>query len=256
MIPMSPRVRPARSSHRSVLQEELASLHQSALPRLEQVPESFDLACWVRPAQTIGGDLLAAWPIDESRLLVCLADVMGHGIPAAVVASAVRAGLYEMERTRIERPALVLDGLNRLVCGLFEGYFVTASACLLDAAEGSLTFAQAGHPAILLRDLDGGVTYLSSPALPLGLDAEESYSEQTMALEPGVAVVLYSDGVIEALSSAQMTGSDILSTLVGACRRPAAFRIIQRIRRAVRRSSPIRHDDRTALAVRILPLGE
>src|ERR1700722_631104 len=112
MIPLSPQLCPARSRQRSVLQEELACLHHSALPHLEQVPEAFDLACWARPAQTIGGDLLAAWSIDESRLLVCLADVMGHGIPAAVVASAVRAGLFDMKRTQIERPALVLDELN------------------------------------------------------------------------------------------------------------------------------------------------
>ncbi len=249
---MSPRILPSRSPRRSALCTDLADLHRSALPRVEQIPEAFDLAFWARPARAIGGDILAAWSIGETRLMVCLADVMGHGIPAAIVASAVRAGLYQMELDQLDQPAMVLDGLNRLVRGMFEGYFVTASVCLLDTS-GWLTHAQAGHPALLLRGLDGEITLLSTPSLPLGLDAEESYLENSHPLESGTGVLLYSDGVTDALANLGMPGIPALSTIVSGCRRPGSFRLVQRIRRAVHRSAPVRHDDRTALAVRVLP---
>jgi serine phosphatase RsbU (regulator of sigma subunit) len=245
-------VRPVRSPRPSVLRAELASLHRAALPRLERIPERFDLACWARPARTIGGDLVAAWPLDDSRLLVFLADVMGHDLPAAIVASAVRSVLYQQEQSGLRRPAGLLTEINRLVAGMFEGYFVTASACLLDAAAGTLTFAQAGHPPLLLRHLDGEVTELFLSALPLGLGTEEPYEEQTLPLTRGTAVVLYSDGVSDALLAPETPGTQALSSLIASCRRPSAFRLVQRIRRAVHRSSPIRHDDRSALAVRVL----
>jgi serine phosphatase RsbU (regulator of sigma subunit) len=250
--PMS-QVRPVRSPRPSALQAELADLHRAALPRLERIPEGFDLACWARPARTIGGDLVAAWPLGETRLFVFLADVMGHDLPAAIVASAVRTALYQQELAGHTRPAHLLAGLNRLIAGMFEGYFVTASACLLDAAAGTLTFAQAGNPPLLLRHRDGEVTPIFMPALPLGLAANEPYQEQTLPLTPGAAVILYSDGVSDALIGPETSGTETLSSVVARCRRPSAFRLVQRIRRIVHRSSPIRHDDRSVLAVRLLP---
>jgi sigma-B regulation protein RsbU (phosphoserine phosphatase) len=231
----------------------LLGLHRSALPDLERVPERFDLACWSRPARAIGGDVVAIWPVDDSRLLVCLADVMGHGTPAAVVASSVRTALHQHQQAGATSPAAILTHLNRLVSTLFPGYFVTATVCLLDAASGTLTFAQAGHPALLLRNRRGDVTQQSMPALPLGLVGDEAYQERTESLDRGAAVVIYSDGVSDALSSPETPGTLALAELVGACRRPGAFRLVQRIRRAVQQTAPVRHDDRSVLAVRITP---
>ncbi len=246
-------IRPVHRPGPSVLQAELTGLHRAGLPRLEHIPEGFDLACWTRPARTIGGDLVAAWPLDESRLFIFLGDVMGHDVPAAIVASAVRMTLYQHELAGLARPAHLLAEINRLMPGLFEGYFVTASACLLDAAAGTLTFAQAGHPPLLLRNREGEVSQLFIPALPLGLLGGEKYVERTLPLPWGTAVVLYSDGVTDALVTPEASGTQVLTSIVARGRRPDAFRLVQRIRRAVHRSSPIRHDDRSALAVRLLP---
>jgi sigma-B regulation protein RsbU (phosphoserine phosphatase) len=234
------------------VQAELLGLHRSALPDLERVPEQFDLACWSRPARTIGGDVVAIWPVDDSRLMVCLADVMGHGMPAAVVASSVRTALHQQQQAGATSPAAILTDLNRQLGALFPGYFVTATICLLDARAGTMTFAQAGHPAVLMRNVGGDVTQRSMPALPLGLVPEEAYQERTEPLDRGATVVVYSDGVSDALSSAETPGTLALAALVGACRRPGAFRLVQSIRRAVQRTAPVRHDDRSVLAVRIL----
>jgi sigma-B regulation protein RsbU (phosphoserine phosphatase) len=246
------RLRPARSPRRKALQTELADLHRAALPRLERIPEAFDLACWARPARTIGGDLVGAWPVDENRLFVFLADVMGHDVPAAIVASAVRTAMYQHERAETGRPAGLLAEINRMVVGLFEGYFVTATACLLDAAARTLTFSQAGHPPVLLRSADGDVTQLFLSTMPLGLVVDEPYEEQIVLLDRGSAVVLYSDGVSDALVGPETSGIQTLSSVIAGCHRPSAFRLVQRIRRTVHRSCPVRHDDRSALAVRLL----
>jgi serine phosphatase RsbU (regulator of sigma subunit) len=246
---MSPHVRTRRLP--SAVQAELLELHRSALPQLESLPEAFDLACWSRPARAIGGDVLGAWAVDETRLVVCLADVMGHGTPAAVVASAVRTALHQQQQLGVGGPARVLDALNRFVSSLFGGYFVTATVCLLDARANTLTFAQAGHPALLLRAPNGDVRQLSTPSLPLGLDAEETYQERTVALEVGETLVVYSDGVSDALGGPETPGTPNLAELVAANRRPGAFRLVQSIRRAVQRAAPVRHDDRSVLAVRV-----
>jgi serine phosphatase RsbU (regulator of sigma subunit) len=185
-------------------------------------------------------------------MFVCLADVMGHDVAAAIVASAVRTALYQHELAAHSRPAHLLAGINQVVAGLFQGYFVTATACLLDAAAGTLTVAQAGHPPLLLRNLYGEVKQLFIPALPLGLLVDESYEEQVIPLSHGTAVILYSDGVSDALITPETSGTQALSSVVARGRRPSAFRLVQRIRRAVHRSSPTRHDDRSALAVRLL----
>jgi sigma-B regulation protein RsbU (phosphoserine phosphatase) len=245
-------IRPVRTPRRSVLQAELAGLHRAGLPRLERIPEGFDLACWARPARTIGGDLVAAWPLDETRLFIFLGDVMGHGVPAAIVGSAIRTTLHQHELAGLARPAHLLAEINRIIPGMFEGYFVTASACVIDAAAGTLTFAQAGHPPLLLRNHDGAVSQLLISALPLGLLGSESYEDRTVPLPRGTAVVFYSDGVTDALCTPETSGTQALTSVVARGRRPGAFRLVQRIRRAVHRSSPIRHDDRSALAVRLL----
>ncbi len=246
-------IRPVRPRRLSALKAELTGLHRAGLPRLERVPVEFDLACWARPARTIGGDLLAAWPLDQKRLFVFLGDVMGHDLPAAIVASAVRTTLHQHELAGIARPAHLLAEINRLIPGLFDGYFVTASACVLDAAACTLTFAQAGHPPLLLRDHEGAVSQQFISALPLGLLGGDTYEERTLPLHRGTAVVLYSDGVTDALRTPEIPGTQVLTSLVARGRRSGAFRLVQRIRRAVHRSSPIRHDDRSALAVRLLP---
>ena len=112
-LPCAPR---RRSSSR-----ELARLHDAALPSPATAPAEFDLAVWSRPLGVIGGDALAAWVVGPDRLLVFLADVMGHDLPAALVASALHLDLYRLRQAVVTSPADVLqrlDGLNALPRGL------------------------------------------------------------------------------------------------------------------------------------------
>jgi len=99
---------------------------------------------------------------------------------------------------------------------------------------------------------NGDVAPLFIPASPLGLSGDEIYEERIVYLRSGTALVLYSDGVSDALCTPETSGTQALASIVARGRRPAAFRLVRRIRRAVHRSCPVRHDDRSALAVRLL----
>ena len=105
---MSRCVRCARRRHAPATLE-LARLHEAALPHPSVAPAAFDLAVWSRPAHVIGGDALAAWSLDRDRLLVLLADVMGHDTPAALIASDVRLDLYRIRQAGVTSPAEVLQ---------------------------------------------------------------------------------------------------------------------------------------------------
>lgn len=229
---------------------KLAHLHRTALPDPAALPAPFDLACWSRPAQVIGGDLLAAWPAEQDRLLVFLGDVMGHDLTAAMVASAVRLDLYRAREAGLTSPAAVLRHLDRAVSELFRGHFVTAACCLLDARQGRLTYAVAGHPPLLLLDGSGQVRSLHHEAYPLGLRGDERYRDDLAALAPGGGVLLYSDGVSDPLGSPGYPGGEVLAGLLSGMDAPAR-EMVRQVRRAVR---PFRRgDDRSLLAVKVRP---
>jgi phosphoserine phosphatase RsbU/P len=224
---------------------DLARLHLAALPRLDQ-SSPFDLACWSRPLQVIGGDLLAAWPAGPNRLLVLLADVMGHDLASAMVASAVRLDLHRVREAGLRSPAAVLQHLDRGVRELFRDHFVTAACCLLDADAQTLTWSVAGHPPILLRAPTGHVRRLHHRAYALGMHPSEFYYDEVMPLPPGSTVLLYSDGVSEALGNGQAGPAALAELLKG--RDEGAAKTLRRVRRGVKAIR--RTDDRAALAVR------
>jgi sigma-B regulation protein RsbU (phosphoserine phosphatase) len=222
---------------------DLARLHLVALPHPDSVPEPFELACWSRPLETIGGDLLVAWPAGRDRLLLFLADVMGHDLMSAMVASAIRLDLYRAREAGMSSPAAVLQRLDQAIGALFQAHFVTAACCLLDARRRTLTWSLAGHYPILLREPRGLVCPLHHRAYALGMNPGECYRDEVARLAPGASVVLYSDGISEPLGS-----PDVLAGLV-ACQDATADETVRAIREAVR--SFRRTDDRSVLAARV-----
>jgi serine phosphatase RsbU (regulator of sigma subunit) len=228
-------------------QRHLELLHEAALPAPAAIPAPFELARWSRPFRHVGGDLLAAWPAGRGALVVVLADVMGHDLPAALVASGIRLDLYRLQQAGVCQPAELLDQLNRAVCELFAPYFATAAACLLDARTNTLTWSLAGHPPALLRTPDGGVEQMRPTSCPLGLARGERFEQERGELPAGSTVVLYSDGVSDPLLSPARTGVDALADVVAQAGEPD--QVVRRVRRAVRMLR--RRDDRSVLAVRV-----
>jgi sigma-B regulation protein RsbU (phosphoserine phosphatase) len=151
------------------------------------------------PASSVAGDFYDFLPKDGG-LGVLIADVSGHGVPAAISASMVKVAIHA-QRGQAEDPARVLTGLNSILCGNLQGQFVTAGYLFLAPGRGSLAYAGAGHPPLLVwRGRKQQVETMEENGLMLGIFPEGTYQSVAATLEPGDRFVLYTDGITEAPS--------------------------------------------------------
>lgn len=171
--------------------------------------QGIDIAFASRPANTVGGDYYDAFvrevPTSGSaashRLLLVVADVAGKSVPAALLMATFQASL----RTLADEPtslAELVAGLNRYACAHSLGgrRFTTALLAELDPATRMLTYIRAGHCAPILRRASRSLERLDQGDLPLGIDAKASYGCGSTTLAPGDLLVIFTDGVIEAVN--------------------------------------------------------
>lgn len=183
----------------------IAEIQRSLLPAAKPRVPGLDVAVHYRTAKRAGGDYYDFFPLPNDRLGVLIADASGHGAPAAVLMAVV----HTIAHTRVEppqRPAEFLTYLNAHLTRRYTrptGSFVTAFYAVFDPAQGTLSYASAGHnPPRLLRAADGFKMALNrAQKLPLGIKLDETYLEQTVPLLPGDQVVFFTDGVIEAVNT-------------------------------------------------------
>jgi phosphoserine phosphatase RsbU/P len=183
---------------------ELArSIQQSLLPqRMPDVP-GLRLTGAYLPMSAVAGDFYEVLPLASGRTLVLVADVSGHGIPAALVASMVKVAVAA-EADRHDMPGDILTGINRALSGKFERAYVTACCIVVDARQQKVMYAAAGHPAPLLRRADGRIDALDKGGVILTLLPTVTYETQEVAFGPGDRLLVYTDGLTEAAR----TGSD------------------------------------------------
>jgi serine phosphatase RsbU (regulator of sigma subunit) len=161
-----------------------------------------DLAAEFIPAREIGGDYYDVFPLDPARLAVALGDVMGKGVPAALLAAHLKACL-RVQASADASPSEVISRVNRVYWDLTpRGLFATLFLGVFDFETSSLCYVSAGHePGILVR-ADGTVEELDSGGAVLGLVEESSYRAGRVGVAPDDLVVLFSDGVTERTSPA------------------------------------------------------
>jgi serine phosphatase RsbU (regulator of sigma subunit) len=174
-----------------------ARVQASLLPRRAPEMIGFELAGRCLPAHAVAGDFYD-WQTPEPGVLsLSLCDVMGHGMPAALMMATVRAITRTVSREHT--PAEALAETARTLAADFEhsNQYATAFIARLDVATRTLRFADAGHGLALLRRVDGSVDPPYERGLPLGLFARTAYVDVVTHLDPGDLLVVYSDGLVE-----------------------------------------------------------
>lgn len=196
----------------------VADIQRSLLP--QQLPEipRLDIAVSYHTAARAGGDYYDFFDLQDGRWGILIADASGHGTPAAVVMAMLRTILHGRELSAIA-PADVLAAANRHLCkqsGGKEVSFVTAFYGIFRPADGSLVYASAGHNPPLLVDRRTHVQELDeAQALPLSVDPRTPYTEAQARLRPGDTLLLYTDGITEAMNkSNEMYGRNRLLSCV------------------------------------------
>ena len=179
-----------------------ADIQENAIPRVfPPFPEEkrMDLFADMKPAREVGGDFYDFYFTGPDRLAFLVADVSDKGVPAALFMMRAKTILKNLAQTG--RPLdEAVSAANEALCeGNAANMFVTAWIGELDLASGNVRFVNAGHnPPIILRAKDGSASYLRSrPGLVLGAMPGAKYRAGEIALEPGDAIYLYTDGVTE-----------------------------------------------------------
>lgn len=234
----------------------IAEIQKSLLPAaLPKVPH-LDVAVHYQTAKRAGGDYYDFFPLSNDRLGVLIADASGHGAPAAVL----MALAHSIAHTRPEppqRPGEFLTYMNAHLTRRYTrptGSFMTAFYAVFDPANATLSYASAGHnPPRLLRCADGFKLALNrAQKLPLGIKPDEVYLEQTLPLLPGDQVVLFTDGVIEAVNTeGDVFGSARIDEELETCL-PTANALLRSIlaSHALFTSGTTPADDRTLVVVK------
>ena len=176
-------------------QQRASEVQRGLLPKNTVSLTGYELAGACAPASSIGGDFYDWYPTDGG-VTFTLADVMGKGMGAAIIAATVRAVLRSGRQfgisTAVQMAATALeDDLES------TGSFVTMLHGHLDGASGDVHYIDAGHGLSLVVRADGTTQRLSSDGLPLGIDADSSWAIQCIRLEPGDILVSLSDGVLD-----------------------------------------------------------
>lgn len=153
------------------------------------------------PAEDVGGDFFDVKPIHQGCVTVCVGDVTGHGVPAAVGAAMLKT-LFQNPASEMSDPAAVLEEVNQRFHDVsLEGDFATLFMAVIDRRAGSLLYASAGHEVGYLIRRDKRVIELSATGLPLGVDRYATYQAVHLDLEPSDKLVLLTDGLAESMSA-------------------------------------------------------
>jgi len=184
----------------------VADIQRSLLPKTIPTIPGLNLAAHYQTSQWAGGDYYDFFPLSGNRWGILIADVSGHGTPAAVM-MAITHSIAHAVPDSPDPPASLLNHVNRQLATHYtteNEAFVTAFYGIYDPAKRTLTYACAGHnPPRLKRCEDGSIIALDGVGnLPLGVLADQVYDQHTQSLRPGDQIVFYTDGITEATNPA------------------------------------------------------
>ncbi|HET9530783.1 MAG TPA: SpoIIE family protein phosphatase [Blastocatellia bacterium] len=178
--------------------EEARAIQERLLPK--EIPQirGFEISCAWRPARAVSGDYFDVLRLSDSQLALCIADVSGKGLAAALLMSNVQAAVKAFASVSIS-PSELCDKVNRVMSSnTAEDKFITFFYCVIDAESKRLLYSNAGHnPPILVRR-DGSQLRLETGGAVLGPFKEWSYEQGEVELVEGDRLLLFTDGITEA----------------------------------------------------------
>jgi phosphoserine phosphatase RsbU/P len=189
------------SAERELGAEELKQaleIQRGLLPR--QIPqlEGFEIIGAWEPAKIVGGDYYDVIPIAKDKLALCIADVAGKGVSAALLMANVQAAVRTFA-AEAESPSRVCAQINSvLYANTSVDKFVTLFYGILDASTGTMRYTNAGHPRPIIIHADGITERLESGGALLGVFPDWKYEEAVLELQPGDLLLLFTDGITEA----------------------------------------------------------
>ena len=183
--------------------EMARQIQLSILPSSTPKISGLDIVARYIPMTSVAGDFYDFIVVDEGHVGILIADVSGHGLPAALIASMLQVALTAQARHASE-PGKVLAGLNQALCGKFQHNFVTAAYVYLDLEKKIMKYGGAGHPPVLLwRKSTGTASEVLENGLVMGQFEEATYDSLELPIEAGDRFVLYTDGILETCNPAQ-----------------------------------------------------
>jgi sigma-B regulation protein RsbU (phosphoserine phosphatase) len=179
-----------------------ADVQQRMIPQEKPHTKGIDVSAVYVPAYTLGGDFYDLIELPDENLGMVIADVSGKGVPASLTMASVRAAL----RAQVDNVYYLYEVMHRLTRMLVrdtkETEFVTLFYGVYNAGSRRLTYCNAGHaPPLVLRD--GNVIELASDNMVLGVDPDEPYTQSIIDLKPGDTLLIYTDGVTDAMNFQQ-----------------------------------------------------
>ncbi len=228
----------------------VADIQRSLLPMELPKIDGLDIAVHYQTSTQAGGDYYDFFELDDGRIGILIADVSGHGTPAAVM----MAVTHSIAHTRDEPPTPpsdLLNFINRRLTARYtnNGTFVTAFYGIYDPKDRTILYCNAGHNPPMVRRADGSATLTldENRNLPLGIVEDETYQDAKAQLRAGDVLVIYTDGITEARSpSDELFGTERLEGLLCDCA-PDAKAIIETTVKAVNEWTDFApaNDDRT-----------
>lgn len=177
--------------------QRASEIQHSLLPReIPQLPGIAVATAW-HPARAVGGDYFDVLRLDANRLAICIADVSGKGVPAALLMANVQASLRASVR-ELDSPARVCGIVNGMLCeSIAANKFVTFLCGVLDAKTRTFVYCNAGHPYPILVSA-GAVYTLDQGGAVLGVFPSWIYQDSSINLKCGDRLLLFTDGITEA----------------------------------------------------------
>ena len=195
----------AQLAQRRAHEAELASaaaIQRAMLPSVQASDVAagrFDIFPYMMPAREVGGDLYDIVRLDDSRVMVSIGDVCGKGVPASLFMAITQTVMRLVVRVGQDLQAEVEAANALLVANNTQDMFTTLFCGVLDVGSGAMTYCNCGHnPALVLRRGESTFELLRNRGPPLGIVDRARYATQSIALEPGDMLFLYTDGVTEA----------------------------------------------------------